>query len=125
MGIPLKELEGKSAFDLYVDKNSLDRMMTKLRTDGAVKKYAVDMRRKNGTVASFELSISLLRDDSNTVIGSVCVARDLSDIKKLMIKLKASYEWLHEAIAERKRAEEARAAHDNGYRTNNGSYIYN
>ncbi|MGA2936367.1 MAG: PAS domain S-box protein [Syntrophobacteraceae bacterium] len=108
-GYTFEELEGKSVFDLYVDRNSLDSMLTKLRSDGAVNKYAIDMRRKNGTVASFELSISLLRDDANTVIGSVCVARDLSDIKKLMIELKASHEWLYKEIAERKRAEEARA----------------
>ncbi len=108
-GYSFEELRGRSVFDLYADKKSLDRMMTELRRDGVVKKYAIDLRKKDGTIASFELSISLLRDDANTVIGSVCVGRDLSDVIKLMRELKASYEALNKEICERKRAEEARA----------------
>ena len=85
-------MRGKSAFDLYADKDELDRMLTKLQNEGAVKKYPINMKRKDGTVTAFEISISLLKDDENRVIGSVCVARDMSDITKALNDLAVSHE---------------------------------
>ncbi|HYA40061.1 MAG TPA: PAS domain S-box protein, partial [Syntrophobacteraceae bacterium] len=80
LGYSLEELSDKSVFELYPDKNDLDRMLTDLRREGTVKKYQANLKKKDGTVAAFEISISLLRDNANKVIGSVGVARDLSDI---------------------------------------------
>ncbi len=105
-GYTSEELRGKSAFDLYPDKDELDRMLTKLRNDGAVKKYPINMKRKDGTVTAFEISISLLKDDENRVIGSVCVARDMSDITKALNDLAVSHDRLYQEITERKHLEE-------------------
>src|SRR5208283_690656 len=72
-GYKLEELEGKSAFDHYADKDELEKMLAELRREGTVKKYEIRMKKKDGTVCSFELSISLLRDGANEVLGSICV----------------------------------------------------
>jgi PAS domain S-box-containing protein len=104
-GYTFEELKGRSAFDLYADKDELDRMLTELRREGAVKKYAVNMKKKGGATNIFEISISLLRDDTKSVSGSVCVARDLSEIRNAMMALEASNKRLEQEIREHREAE--------------------
>ncbi len=98
---------GMSAFDLYADKDELDGMLAELRREGTVKKHEVRMKKGDGSIAPFEISVSQLRDDANEIIGSVCVARDLSDIKKALTELAASHERLDREMAVRSRAEAA------------------
>ncbi|MGA2403673.1 MAG: PAS domain S-box protein [Syntrophobacteraceae bacterium] len=105
-GYQFKELRGMSAFDLYSDKDQLDRVLAELRREGTVRKHEIRLKKSDGTVAELEISISLLRDDAKGIIGSICVARDLSDIKKALTALGASHAQLHKEITERKRAEE-------------------
>lgn len=105
-GYSFEELLGKSAFDLYADKHELQAMLDFLRREGSVKKWEIRMKRKDGTILPCELSIGLLKDGKNRSLGSVCVARDLSDIRKIFSELRVSNERLKGVIAERKKAEE-------------------
>jgi PAS domain S-box-containing protein len=104
-GYSFEELRGKSSFDLYADTGEMERMLERLRTHGSVKLETL-MKRKDGSAAPFEISIGLLRDEEDSVLGSVSVARDLSEIKNALIELKATNERLSEEIIVRKRAEE-------------------
>ena len=106
-GYTFEELGGKSAFDFYTDKDELGSMLAELRREGSIKKHELMMNKKDGTASPFEISISLLWDGSNEIIGSVCVARDLSDIKKTLNALESSHEQLHQEIAVRLQTEEA------------------
>jgi len=65
------------------------------------------MKRKDGSIVPFEISIGLLKDSQNKTLGSVCVARDLSGIKEALSALKTSHEKLCQEITERRRAEES------------------
>ena len=105
-GYSFEELEGLRAFDFYADKSELDTMLAKLRRHGAIRRHAMNMKKKDGSVATFEISISLLRDGAGETMGSVCVARDMSDIQKALKALEASNERLQQEIAERKRVAE-------------------
>ena len=106
LGYDYEVLAGKSVFGLYSDAGELDRMLTELRSKGA-NKYPISMLRKDASAALLELSISLLRDDSGEVIGSVTVTRDLSNITKALKAVEASNERLRQEVAERKSVEEA------------------
>ncbi len=98
-------MKGKSAYDLYADKDELGKMLTSLRREGSVKKWEMRVQRKDGSIVPFEISIGLLKDGQNKTLGSVCVARDLSGIKLALSALKASHERLYQEILERKQAE--------------------
>lgn len=104
-GYTLEEVRGKSAFDLYEDKNELEKMLAQLYRDGYVRNYQINMRRKDGCIVPFALSIRLLRNSDNKTFGSVTVARDLSDIKRTMAEFQAMNLRLQEEINERKQAE--------------------
>ncbi|MGP8211385.1 MAG: PAS domain S-box protein, partial [Syntrophobacteraceae bacterium] len=105
-GYTFEEMKGKSAFDLYVDKDELAKMLVSLRLEGSVRKWEMRMQRKDGSIVPFEISIGLLKDSQNETLGSVSVARDLSGIKEALAAIKASHERLFREIAERKQAEE-------------------
>jgi PAS domain S-box-containing protein len=110
-GYSYEELKGKKSFDLYANPLELDTMLRQLRRDGVVKRHEIDMRRKDGSIVPFEISISLLKDNNQKVIGSVCVARDLSDIKKALTALKESNDQLNREILERQRAQKELQEH--------------
>jgi PAS domain S-box-containing protein len=92
-GYQFDELAGKSAFELYADAKELDRMLTALRRDGVVREYEIAMKKKDGSIVLMDISISLLKEDGAT-IGSVCVARDLSERKKHELELKRARDEL-------------------------------
>ena len=93
-GYHFHELAGKTAFDLYADPIELDRMLNKLRQDGVVREYEIAMKKKDGSIVPMDISISLLKDEQGATIGSVCVARDLSERKKDELELKRARDEL-------------------------------
>jgi diguanylate cyclase (GGDEF)-like protein/PAS domain S-box-containing protein len=99
-GYSSQELASQTAFLLYPDKDALEKMMTRLRRDGFVQGYEIDMQRKDGTVGPFSLSIRLLVDEKHKVLGSVCVARDLTETKRSMEELNATNAKLRVVVEE-------------------------
>jgi PAS domain S-box-containing protein len=93
-GYNFDELEGKSAFELYADSGELEDMLAGLRRDGVVREYEIQMKKRDGSIVPMDISISLLEDDRGRTIGSVCVARDLSERKKAEAELKRAKEEL-------------------------------
>lgn len=93
-GYTLEELADKTAFDLYADPAELARMLQLLRKNGVVREYEILMRKRDGAIVPMDISISLLKDETGATIGSVCVARDLSERKKAEAALKQAQEEL-------------------------------
>ncbi len=116
-GYTFEEMNGKTGLDLYADKGQLEKMLVSLRREGSVKKWEMRMERKDGSIAPFEISIGFLKDSQKETLGSVCVARDLSEIKETLAALRASNDQLNQGIFERKRAEETLRKAEAEYRT--------
>ncbi len=106
-GYTLEELRGKAAFDLYAEPNELQQMLAKLRSEGFVKNYEIDMKTKDGSILPFDISLTMLKSKDRAVIGSVCVARNLSEIKTTLSALEAANNQLQKEAGERQRTCEA------------------
>jgi len=134
-GYSFKEVKKKKAFDFYADKEEMEKMLTILRKKEVVKEYEIKMRRKDGKVDVFSVSIGLLKNSNNELSGSVCVARDMTEKKEAEEELKKYREHLEEMvetrtselvqaneqlqgeIAERQRTEEALKSSEARYRS--------
>jgi PAS domain S-box-containing protein len=93
-GFSFQELADKTAFELYADTAELNLMLSKLRAEGVVREYEIVMKKSDGSIVPMDISISLLKDDQGRTIGSVCVARDLSERKKNELELKRARDEL-------------------------------
>jgi len=90
-GYSFEELNGRSAFELYAHQEELEVMLSELRRQGYVRDYEISIRTKEGRILPFGMSISKLTEQGKT-IGSVCVARDLTQIKQAEAALRKSKE---------------------------------
>ncbi|MEW6657097.1 MAG: PAS domain S-box protein [Thermodesulfobacteriota bacterium] len=104
-GYSYEEMKGMHFTRLYPDKEAMEKMLGQLRREGLIRRYEIDMRRKDGSIAPFEISIRLLRDEDNNVIGSISVARDLSELKKALTEVTRVNAQLRGEIEERQRVE--------------------
>lgn len=116
-GYSVQELRGKRASEMYADQSELDRMKEALRREGFVRNYEISMKRKDGAVVPFDMSISLLKDKTGSVVGSVAVARSLSEIKQALTALEKANDRLQEEVAQRQLAWEALEKSQAEYRT--------
>jgi diguanylate cyclase (GGDEF)-like protein/PAS domain S-box-containing protein len=99
-GYEAEELLGKPVFHLYANKDELDRMLVKLRQDGYIRNYEIDMTKKDGGIITCSLSIRMLCSNDGKVIGSVTVARDLTETKSTLANLKLVNEKLQDLVIE-------------------------
>ena len=105
-GYTLEDYQKRKVFDLYADKTQLEGLLRLLRSQGFVERFEADIATKSGQVLTFEMSISLLRDENRQVLGSVCVAADVSDLKKTLIELERTNAKLEQEVDHRKKAEQ-------------------
>jgi diguanylate cyclase (GGDEF)-like protein/PAS domain S-box-containing protein len=99
-GYTFKELEGQPASELYADKDALAKMLIQLRREDYLRGYEIEMKRKDGNIFPASLSIRILRDETGNSMGSVTVARDLTDVKEKEAKLRNANEQLQALVAE-------------------------
>jgi len=116
-GYSFDELRGKTAYDLYADRDELAGMLSLLKGQGFVKNYEIDMKKKDGSILPFDVSISLLKDSSNTVLGSITVATNLSEIRKTLHSLEAVNNELQQEMQMHQATLEALKKSQNQYRT--------
>ncbi|GEM_PF-538832 len=99
-GFTINELLGKPAADLYADQSERQRLLLRLHLDGYVRNYEVHMKRKDGMIIPCSLSIRLLRNAADQIVGSVTVARDLTQTKKNMAEMQLINEKLQALVRE-------------------------
>ena len=105
-GYSAAEIKEKDFSELYADPAELEIMLTRLRRHGFVRKYEINMKKKDGIIAPFHLSINLLYDRQHNLTGSLCIARDRNDTRRALAELQMLNERLENEITERKKMED-------------------
>jgi len=95
-GFSSEDLKGSSFSFFYPDRNEMEKMLKELRAKSFIRGYEIEMKKKDGREIPCELSISLLKDKTGENIGSVCVARDLTQKKKTEKELKRRGDMLEQ-----------------------------
>lgn len=99
----------RTIHDLYAESAQHERILAELDASGLVRSREVIAHRADGSTFPVELSISQLRDESGSSVGTISIARDISEIKM-------TNEMLRREIAERLKTEEALTRSQNLYR---------
>ena len=86
-GYTFEELKERSAIDLYADPGEYIVMLKRVLRHGFIRNYEINMRKKDGSVFPASLSIRVLHNGDNRIIGSITVCRDLTEIRRTMMQL--------------------------------------
>lgn len=92
-GYALDELTHKKIQDLIKDQNTLNsfewNFSDKLNQDKLINGFEIDFNNKNGDVVPVSLSGASLKDSNGELVGSVMLAADMRELKKLVYNLVA------------------------------------
>ncbi len=106
-GYSLAEMKEKHFSELYADPAELEIMLIRLRRDGFVRKFEINIKKKDASIGPFNLSINLLYDRQHNLAGSLCIARDRSDTRRALAELQMLNERLENEITQRQKMEDA------------------
>lgn len=87
LGYTAEEVQGRKITELWVDPEERDRILDEISVTGGVRNYETRLRAKDGSVIEISLTLSLLRDEENKVIGTVGVSKDIGKEKAIRTEL--------------------------------------
>ena len=102
LGYARKEVIGSSAEIFYLDRKIKKKLIKRIENEGAVKNYVARFRTKQGSDISMVITISQLKDNSENVIGTVVIGKDITEKVKQDEELTKTNKKLEAEIIERK-----------------------
>jgi PAS domain S-box-containing protein len=96
-GYTPSEIIGAEAATLYSDNKQFKRILLALQKEGSFRGEIVN-KRKDGSLFTSLLSASLIRNDEGTVLGSMGVSRDITELKEAQQKIMESEERLRDIV---------------------------
>lgn len=86
-GYGLEGNYGKHYSEFYADHEEMRQMLKLLREKDSLQDYEISILHKDGFAIPCSISVSLLRDEENNIVGSIGIIRDLREWKKAQRKL--------------------------------------
>ncbi len=96
MGYRADEVIGSKVSEFYVNKDERTNILKTLHEKGAVYNYETKLLKKDGSPVDISLTISVLRDKTGSIIGTVGISKDITEEKRLREELKKKNEELEE-----------------------------
>ena len=81
LGYKKEEVIGRHVEEFYLDKEERLRLMERVKREGSISVHETRFKRKDGSIVDISLTLSLLRNDSGEVIGTVGISKDITDMK--------------------------------------------
>ncbi len=82
-GYKAEEVIGrKKVFDFYADEKELEQIQRKLQEAGLIENFETNLLKKDGSQIPMKISVSLLKDQNGTPIGSIGISTDITERKQ-------------------------------------------
>ena len=96
LGYGADEIIGSKVSEFYVNKNERPNILKTLHEKGAIYNYETKLLKKDGSPVDISLTISVLRDKTGCIIGTVGISKDITEEKRLREELKKKNKELEE-----------------------------
>lgn len=100
-GCKRNELVGTDFADYFTEPAKAYAVYKQVFEKGLVRNYPLEIRHRNGTIASVLYNASVYRDINGNVVGVFAAARDITERKKVEIELDKYRDHLEEKVRER------------------------
>ncbi len=87
LGYSPEEMRGKKVEDLWINPEERERLLSLVFSQGSVDNFPTTLMAKNGQGVDISLSLSLLRDNTGQVIGTVGISKDVTEENRLRRQL--------------------------------------
>lgn len=101
LGYKKEDVLGTFMVDYYLDKEDRERLLSTIESGEMVTNYETQLVRKDGKIIDISLSLSLLRDEREKVIGTVGISKDITELKKAQRDLKEYSQHLESMVEKR------------------------
>jgi diguanylate cyclase (GGDEF)-like protein/PAS domain S-box-containing protein len=98
LGLSRQEVVGTDFTDYFAEPEKAKAAHEQAFVDGEIRNCPLDLKRHDGRVASVLCDASVYWDQKGQVIGLIAVARDVTDLKQMQMRLKESEERYRTAI---------------------------
>ncbi|HLE87165.1 MAG TPA: diguanylate cyclase [Candidatus Brocadiaceae bacterium] len=96
LGYRADEVIGSKVSEFYVNKNERANILKTLHEKGAIYNYETKLLKKDGSPVDISLTISVLRNRTGCIIGTVGISKDITEEKRLREELKQKNKELEE-----------------------------
>ncbi len=87
LGYSPVEMQGKKVEELWINPEERERLLSEVYSKGAVDNFRTTLVAKNGQGVDISLSLSLLRDNTGRIIGTVGISKDVTEENRLRRQL--------------------------------------
>lgn len=87
LGYSPEEMRGKKVEELWINPEERERLLSEVYSKGAVDNFPTTLVAKNGQRVDISLSLSLLRNNTGQVIGTVGISKDVTEENRLRRQL--------------------------------------
>jgi PAS domain S-box-containing protein len=95
LGIGRREVVGKPASEFYAaGVAEAARIMERLRKEGRIRNYLTDIVTHSGRRKPIVLAASAIKDNLGRIVGTIAVAHDLTDIRRLEDELAEKHQFM-------------------------------
>lgn len=101
LGYKGREVIGTFMSDYYYNKEDRDNLIGIIECDDLITNFETKLIRKDGKIIDISLSLSLLKDETGDIIGTVGISKDITNLKTAQQQLK-EYSQKLEAMVEQR-----------------------
>jgi len=94
-GYRAEEVLGQPAADFYRSGEDMRALMQRLWAEGRIRSYETALRTRDGRWMEVNTSLSLLRDASGAIVGTLAIYKDITEHKRAEEALRESEEQYH------------------------------
>lgn len=99
LGYTSEDIQGKKITDIWINASERDKILEEITVSGGIRNYETRLKTKSGEIREISLTLSLLRDEEDRILGTVGVSKDIGRelaIKRELEQLNQNYrETIH------------------------------
>jgi len=98
LGYTAEEMQGRKITDIWINARERNQLLEEITVSGGIRNYETRLKAKSGEIREISLTLSLLRDEEDRILGTVGVSKDIGRELAIMRELELLNQNYRETI---------------------------